>query len=102
MVLCHEDITEDEINHVLGESQVIYDYFLGVHLLIWIISLYIIFWRKRKRRKHTFVKVMWILISIQEIDSIVMNYYLQIVYNVYYGIGDDTKMERAWISIIAL
>ena len=102
MVFCHEDITEDEINHVYNESQVIYDYFLGFHLLIWIISLYIIFWRKRKRRKHTFVKVMWILISIQEIDAIVRNYYLIIVFNVYYGVGDSTDMERAWLSIIAL
>ena len=49
---------------------------LGVQLLVWICSLYIIFVHNYKRKKQTFVKVIWVFISLAEINLVVNFYYL--------------------------
>ena len=64
MVVCKEDITHEEMNDVIHKSQVIYDYCLGLQLLTWLISMFIIFVLKYKSKKHVFVKVIYVLLTL--------------------------------------
>ena len=42
---------------------------VGVQQMIWLGSLYMIFVRNHRRKKQTFVKVIWLFVSLSEINQ---------------------------------
>ena len=101
MAACNDNITEQEMKEVRHKSQVVYDYFLGLQLLTWIISMFIIFVLKYKSRKHVFVKVIYVLITLMLAIEAVIGYYLR-QYNYHHHGEDVDKDERVNKSIMSL
>ena len=76
MVLCRGEITDETLDEMTHEMVLSYQITLAVQNLVWLISLYIIFVHNYSRRKQTFVKVIWGLICISEINLAVLDYWL--------------------------
>lgn len=53
-----------------------YEFLVAVQQLVWLISLYIIFVHNHKRKKQFFVKVIWLFISVAQINLAVIYFYL--------------------------
>ena len=79
----------------------IYDYFLGLQLLTWLISMFIIFVLKYKSRKHVFVKVIYVLLTLMLAIEAVISYYLR-PYNYNHHGEDEDKDVRVNKSIMSL
>ena len=45
-----------------------YEILVAIQQIIWLSSLYIIFVKNYNRNKQTFVKVIWLLVSLSEIN----------------------------------
>lgn len=76
MALCPTYSTVESIMDIVYQTQYVYDGFIASQILLCLIGLYIVFIRHYKSKKHSFIKVMWVLICIQEVSTAVMNFYL--------------------------
>ena len=79
----------------------IYDYFLGLQLLTWLISIFIIFVLKYKSRKQVFVKVIFVVLTTILTIEVVISFYLR-QYNYHHHGEDIDKDERVAKSILSL
>ena len=64
MAFCQGELTTETIDTVILRSQLAFDICIALQILLWLTSLGIIFIYNHGRKKHTFVKVMWVLISL--------------------------------------
>lgn len=77
MVLCRgDDISGEDVWQIHLDFHLFNKILVGVEQIIWLASLYLIFVHNYKRKKQAFVKVIWILISLTEINLAVINYCL--------------------------
>ena len=67
MVFCEEEVTKEKMKAIHTNMRLVYNILLGVQQIIWLCSLYIIFMHNYRRKKQTFVKVIWLFISLAEI-----------------------------------
>ena len=100
MVLCKEETTTEAINEMYHNTMLSFQITLGVQLFVWLSSLYIIFVHNYSRRKQTFVKVIWFLICILEINLAVIDYWLVSIKNS--DSVTEQKLNRVNFAIVRL
>ena len=76
MDFCEGDLTKEKMKAVHRNMRLVYNILLAVQQIIWLCSLYIIFVHNYRRKKQTFVKVIWLFISLAEILQAVICYIL--------------------------